>query len=52
MIPTSILLAILQNEMIIEMKRQLQEYWVNEAHLPIGVQLKSMAIIDMVIENH
>lgn len=51
MLPTAIILAIRQNEMIAEIKRQLQEYWVNELQLPMEIQLKSMTIIDMVVEK-
>ena len=34
-----------------DIKEKLQEYWVNEVGLPISVQVKSMAIMDMYIEN-
>ncbi len=38
--------------MIDYMKEKLQEYWVNEFCLPISVQVKSMAIMDLFIEDY
>ena len=34
-----------------QIKTKLQEYWVNELHLPLEIQLKSMAIMDITLEN-
>jgi hypothetical protein len=41
----------MEEELVSKIKNKLQEYWVNELHLPIGVQVKSMAIIDLAIEE-
>lgn len=38
-------------EIIDRMKNKLQEYWVNELCLPLEVQLKSMAIMDLVLHE-
>jgi hypothetical protein len=38
-------------EIIGRIKYKLQEYWVNEVRLPLKIQLKSMAIMDMVVDE-
>lgn len=38
-------------KVIDDIKEKLQEYWVNELHLPIDIQCKSMAIMDLHIDN-
>jgi hypothetical protein len=40
-----------KEQLTTKIKSKLQEYWVNELHLPLEIQLRSMAIIDMVAEN-
>lgn len=34
-----------------KMKDKLQEYWVNEVQLPMEIQLHSMALMDLTIED-
>jgi hypothetical protein len=41
----------LNEEIVDEIKNKLQEYWVNELHLPLEIQVRSFAIIDLVIES-
>lgn len=41
----------MDEELVSKIKNKLQEYWVNELHFPIEVQVKSMALIDLVIEE-
>lgn len=41
----------MDEELLEEIKGKLVNYWVNEACLPMQVQIKSLALIDMVIES-
>jgi hypothetical protein len=38
-------------DVIDKMKNTLQEYWVNECGLPLEIQLHSMALMDLTIED-
>ena len=38
-------------KIIDDMKEPLQEYWVNEALLPTGIMIRSMAIMDLYIHE-
>lgn len=38
-------------KIIDEMKEPLQRYWVNTVKLPMNVQLHSMALMDLYVEN-
>lgn len=34
-----------------KMKSKLQEYWVNDVKLPMSIQLHSMALMDLTLED-